>query len=211
MFNWAPASVLDSNKEYSINVSQKDRAIALSLDNEVGRRIFHIQASPDANISASLSAELGTTLPLSSSVVSDSSLAALWTGPNEWLVFCDHDVDAVNLKNAWSSPREDGSVITELTDYYAIFHLSGEQAIDLLQEGCGADLQSDAFHPGAFIITLLFDVTVLIYYEEKRTGYTIYVDRSLARHLWLWLSSHKRFNAIDNKTQKSISGDGNAV
>jgi sarcosine oxidase, subunit gamma len=121
---------------------------------------------------------------------------ALWLGPDQWLVTCPADeipglVDALRAALA-----EVHAAITDVTDGRVACRVAGPSARDVLAKGCPLDLHPRAFPPGSCAQSLLAKATVLIHLLEDHTeggpGFDVYVARSFAHYLWLWLEDAGR-------------------
>jgi sarcosine oxidase subunit gamma len=123
-------------------------------------------------------------------------IAALWLGPDQWLVTCQAH-DAPGLIEALRTALADvHAAITDLTDGRAAFRLAGPNARDVLAKGTPLDLHPRAFPPGSSAQTLLAKASVLIHLldddPERGASFDVYVARSFAHYLWMWLEDAGR-------------------
>jgi len=125
-----------------------------------------------------------------------AQIAALWLGPDEWLVTCPaHDVPRLvgALREALADVH---AAITDVTDGRVAFRLAGPNARDVLAKGCPLDLHPRVFPVGSCAQSLLGKATVLIHLLEDQTeggpGFDLHVARSFADYLWLWLEDAGR-------------------
>ena len=125
-----------------------------------------------------------------------AQIAALWLGPDEWLVTCPaHDVPRLlgALREALADVH---AAITDVTDGRVAFRLAGPSARDVLAKGCPLDLHPRAFPPGSCAQSLLAKAAVLIHLldddRERGASFDIYVARSFAHYLWTWLEDASR-------------------
>jgi sarcosine oxidase, subunit gamma len=118
-------------------------------------------------------------------------IAALWLGPDQWLVTCPGS-DVARLMGALREALADVHVaITDVTDGRVAFRLAGPSARDVLAKGCPLDLHPRAFPLGSCAQSLLAKASVLIHLvdDDPRSGagFDLYVARSFAHYLWMWL------------------------
>jgi sarcosine oxidase subunit gamma len=125
-----------------------------------------------------------------------AQIAALWLGPDEWLVTCPaHDVPRLvgALREALADVH---AAITDVTDGRVAFRLAGPSARDVLAKGCPLDLHPRAFPVGSCAQSLLAKATVLIHLldddPERAPSFDVYVPRSFAHYLWMWLEDAGR-------------------
>jgi len=112
-------------------------------------------------------------------------MAALWLGPDEWLITGDTDGPALTaaLQRAL---RTQFASVTDVSDAWCVTRLAGPDARDMLAKGCGLDLHPRAFRPGHATRTLLAQATVVLH-QTGDDAYDIFVRRSYADYLWQWL------------------------
>jgi sarcosine oxidase subunit gamma len=123
-------------------------------------------------------------------------IAALWLGPDQWLVTCP----APEVAGLVSSLREALAnlhvAITDVTDGRVAFRVAGPSARDVLAKGCPLDLHPRAFPTGSCAQSLLAKAAVLIHLlddeRERGSSFDVYVARSFAHHLWMWLEDAGR-------------------
>lgn len=109
---------------------------------------------------AALSKALGVKLPTQPKTsVSKGKRAALWLGPDEWLV----------IDEAGNDPLADCAAVTALHSAVGISHrnvafsVSGRNAQAVLSAGCPQNLSLETFPVGACSRTILGKVEVVIY------------------------------------------------
>jgi sarcosine oxidase, subunit gamma len=123
-------------------------------------------------------------------------IGALWLGPDEWLLTCPAgEVSGlvVSLRTALQGVH---AAITDLTDGRVAFRVAGPSARDVLAKGTPLDLHPRAFPPGRCAGTLLAKASVLIHLldddPERGSSFDVYVARSFAHYLWMWLEDAGR-------------------
>lgn len=137
----------------------------------------------------------GCGLPLNPhEVTAHGGMAALWLGPDEWLITGAADAPALAaaLQRAL---RTQFASVTDVSHAWCILRLAGPSARDVLSKGCGLDLHPRLFRPGHATRTLLAQATVILRQIED-DAYDIFVRRSYADYLWRWLlDAGKEFGA----------------
>ena len=123
-------------------------------------------------------------------------IAALWLGPDEWLLTCPAD-DVPRLVGALRKALADvHAAITDLTDGRVAFRVAGPSARDVLAKGTPLDLHPRAFAPGSCAGSVLAKAAVLIHLLDDDPGrgpsFDVYVARSFAYYLWTWLEDAGR-------------------
>lgn len=131
--------------------------------------------------------EVNLGLPAPGETRAHGDYALLWLTPAEWLLECPvKDADA--LHDALTR-RLAGSltVVTDMSDAFACFDLSGTPTGDLLAGGCSLDLRADIFPAGRVARTSLAGVPAVIRKTGEPHGFRCLIDRSFARHMRDWL------------------------
>jgi sarcosine oxidase subunit gamma len=129
----------------------------------------------------------GTSLPTEpNTVVGDATRAALWLGPDEWLVVgppgSEPELEA--------ELRGLGASIVDVSANRTTLELRGPRARKLLEFGCPIDLHPRVFGPGRCVQTLLARANVLIWYvtDDPEPVYRILVRPSFAAYFAAWLA-----------------------
>jgi sarcosine oxidase subunit gamma len=97
----------------------------------------------------------------------------LWLGPDEWLVLGGTEADYAHAAAA-----------VDVSANRVAFELSGEDAADVLAQGCSLDL--DALVPGRCAQTLLARIPVILARRDAGT-WLVLARPSLAAYLREWL------------------------
>ena len=125
-----------------------------------------------------------------------AQIAALWLGPDEWLLTCPAR-DASDLVGSLRAALvEVHAAITDLTAGRVAFRIAGPSARDVLAKGSPLDLHPRAFPVGSCAQSLLAKASVLIHLmegdRERGPSFDVYVARSFAHYLWTWLEDAGR-------------------
>ena len=123
---------------------------------------------------------------------SKEKISSLWLGPDEWLIVSNdempvetntYELEHVLFNNI--SKTNLGSV-TNVTDQFTIFTLTGSNIFKILSKSCPFDFDSDKFGDNKVVQTILNHIDVTIH-KINETNVDLYVRRSFADHLWKWL------------------------
>lgn len=124
-------------------------------------------------------------LPLDPNTTSTArGTTVLWLGPDEWLIVGPMEKEAQRLR---AGLAQHAAAVTEVGESRTVIGLSGPRARDVLMKGCTLDLHPRAFGSGHCAQTLLAKAGVLLHQAGDDPAYEIYVLRSFAEYLWLWL------------------------
>ncbi len=144
----------------------------------------------EAGFLTAVEAALGFLLPLNSpETAAEGAVAALWLGPDEWLVI-GPDRDGAGAAALADRLRAalDGqfAAVTDVSETYSVIAVAGPSARDVLAKGCPLDLHPGRFGPGHVAQTLLGRADVILHRIGAET-YELYCRRSFAEYLWAWL------------------------
>lgn len=120
----------------------------------------------DAEFTRAAAEALGVALPTAPNTVAADARAAVtvfWLGPDEWLIHCPlADTGALRrrLRERLAALHH---AATEVTDYYTVLELRGQDARAVLARGCPLDLHARAFPPGGCAQTRFGNASVLLY------------------------------------------------
>ncbi len=142
---------------------------------------------------------LGMILPKEScSTSTKEKITCMWLGPNEWLLVSNDKV--TKESNNYELEQilfEDISktnlgAITNVSDHYTIFNLTGSNIFEVLSKGCPFDFNSESFGDNKVVQTILNQVDVTLHRKSK-VDVDLYVRRSFSKHLWSWIKDSTRF------------------
>ena len=117
---------------------------------------------------------------------------SLWLGPNEWLLVSNNEIpketNVYELEQILfdNISKTNLGAITNVTDHFTIFKLSGSNIFEVLSKGCPFDFNSDDFEDNKVVQTILNHVDVTIH-RRSENDVDLYVRRSFASYLWDWL------------------------
>ena len=129
---------------------------------------------------------IGIELPAEpNAVAGDERLAALWLGPDEWLVV--GSADETELREALAPV---GGSVVDVSANRTTLELRGPRVRELLEFGCPIDLHPRVFGPGRCAQTLLARANVLIWHvaDEPEATWRLFVRPSFAAYVAAWLA-----------------------
>jgi sarcosine oxidase, subunit gamma len=109
--------------------------------------------------------------------------AALWLGPDEWLLFAaagDAAAIACNIETALTGMNHSCSDVSHRSCGVIV---NGPQAAIVLNHGCPLDLSHASFPVGMCTRTLFEKAEIVLWRLEKHT-YHVEIERSLAPYVW---------------------------
>lgn len=131
---------------------------------------------------------IGVALPARpNSFEAQGELAALWLGPDEWLIVgpeAAHPNLPRRLRTALTGLH---AAVVDVSASRIIFELAGPKARELLMKGCPLDLHPRSFGPGRCAQSLLAKAQVLIQQIDETPTYRLYVRPSFAHYVATWL------------------------
>ena len=136
---------------------------------------------------------LGMILPNEACSTSNKEkITSLWLGPNEWLLVSNNEIpketNTYELEQILfdNISKTNLGAITNVTDHFTIFKLSGANIFEVLSKGCPFDFHSGDFGDTMVVQTILNHVDVTIHRRNKN-DVDLFVRRSFAGYLWDWL------------------------
>jgi sarcosine oxidase subunit gamma len=169
-------------------------AAPVSLREISFRGLVNLRLDPENGVvRGAAEAVLGLTLPREPNRCSDGSeRSALWLGPDEFLIVTEPGAEATlvtALRQGLSGQR---AAITDVSDGRTIIEISGSDACDVLAKGCGLDLHPRVFAPGHCAQSGLAKARIILRQIDASPRFEIFVERSHAEYLWLWLNDAAR-------------------
>jgi sarcosine oxidase subunit gamma len=129
----------------------------------------------------------GTMLPTGpNTVAGDATRAALWLGPDEWLVVGPTGSEP-EIEREFAAA---GATTVNVSANRTTLELRGPRARELLGFGCPIDLDPRVFGPGRCAQTVLARANVLIWFvdDDPEPVYRLFVRPSFAAYVAAWLS-----------------------
>ena len=142
---------------------------------------------------------LGMILPNEScSTSTKEKITCMWLGPNEWLLVSndtitkesnDYELEKVLFDDI---SKTNIGAVTNVSDHYTIFKLTGSNIFEVLSKGCPFDFSSEFFGDNKVVQTILNHIDVTIHRKSK-DEVDLYVRRSFSNHLWSWIKDSASF------------------
>ena len=140
---------------------------------------------------------LGIILPIEvGSIIIKEEISVITTGPNEWLIISNNSVkkdsNDYELENILyeSISKNNLGAVTNVTDQFYIFSLSGPNIFEVLSKSSPFDFDTLSNNFSAQTLLNNIDVTII---KKNNENVDLFVRRSFSEHLWLWLSDSARF------------------
>ena len=160
--------------------------------------LVHLRA--DAHARAAIESTTGFALPsVPNSTAGSGELLALWLGPDEWLVRSGDGAEGTLASRLREAVGDGFAAITVVSDAYAIFEIAGADAVRILAQGTGIDVDPRVFGAGRCARTRFAKMRALLHAAGGSAGtgagaagagvraYHLYVPRSYAHYAERWL------------------------
>ena len=169
--------------------SAREGAVGLRLLPWCGK--INLRGDPgDAAFVNGAGEALGMPLPPEAHLTStsaDGDGLVFWLGPDEWLVHCNLARTETLLARLTEKLAPLHHAATEVTDYYAVLELTGENAAGILARGCPLDLHERRFKAAQCAQTRFGNASVLLYKPGAESLFHIQVRWSFTEYLWDYL------------------------
>ena len=137
---------------------------------------------------------LNLLLPIEANTSSRSErLTALWLSPDEWMIYSNETLDAINneyetesLLNENISKKNLGAV-TDVTDQLVLINIKGDQIFDLFEAGSPFNFNDFRLKKGSVTQTILAKIDVIIH-NLNQNEVNLFVRRSFSQHLFSWMN-----------------------
>lgn len=168
------------------------------------RGLLLIQArSADASLAGILARQLGLQLPLPLKSERRAATALLWLAPREWLL----ELPAAQtpsvlaaLESSFAQARAQSPgerspaglcVVSDVSDAFAAFEVSGTRALDVLMSSCSLELRPQSFPAGQCARTAVADIPAILWNlsdSDHLGAFRCWVERGFAVHFVSWLA-----------------------
>jgi heterotetrameric sarcosine oxidase gamma subunit len=146
-----------------------------------------LQSPSESALQDALRGEISLSLPGPGDTRARREYTLLWLTPAEWLLECPAaQIDSLQtgLTRRLATSL---AIVTDMTEAFACFELSGTRTEEVLMSGCSLDLRADNFPAGRVARTSLAAVPAIIRKTAEPRGFRCLVDRGYARHVRDWL------------------------
>jgi sarcosine oxidase, subunit gamma len=166
---------------------------ALALHEKPFHGMVALRVDPrDDAARAAVETALRAALPQANRTIACAGGAALWLGPDEFLIISEPGEEASLVTTLSAALRGLRGAVVDVSDSRTIIALSGKQARDLLAKGSGLDLHLRSFAPGQCAQSFLTKIKIALHQLDDTPSYHIIVERSVAEYLFLWLADAAR-------------------
>ncbi len=149
----------------------------------------------DARFLNAAAETLGMPLPLEANTTSagghgngHGNDTIFWLGPDEWLLHCEIRRTETVMEQLARHLAPLHHAATEVSDYYTILELSGENAAAILARGCPLDLHERAFKATQCAQTRFGNAGVLLYKPNADSSFQIQVRWSFTEYVQDYLA-----------------------
>lgn len=150
------------------------------------RSMIDLRVDSTSSTADRIGTALGLALPVvPNTVCANGSRAAMWLGPDEWLLLGEDGDRIAGL--AMTALGEDSGSVVDVSANRTTIELRGPNARELLAKGCALDLHPRAFSTGHCVQTLLGKVQVILWQTSAEPSYQLLVRCSFANYLADWL------------------------
>jgi sarcosine oxidase, subunit gamma len=133
-------------------------------------------------------------------VNSIGSLSALWLGPDEWLLVDDPGSEDRIVAECGEALATFHSSIVDVSADRTVIEISGGRSRHLLAKGCSIDLHPRAFAAGKCAQTNFSRAQVIITQTNNVPTWRLFVRRSFASYLALWLMDAMKEYSVEGKS-----------
>ena len=130
------------------------------------------------------------------SIILKEEILIITTGPNEWLIISNNVIkndnnnqELENILYETISKNNLGSV-TNVTDQFIVFSLKGSNIFEILSKSSPFDFDTLSDNCSAQTLLNNIDITII---KKDIENVDLFVRRSFAKHLWLWINDSARF------------------
>ena len=114
--------------------------------------------------------------------------AALWLGPDEWLIVVPDGREGKLLANLDKELANVHFAASDVSNSRVVLQLSGADARNVLAKGCSLDLHPSTFSDENCAQSSLARCHVLLHQVDDLPSFDVYVHRSFAGYAWAWLA-----------------------
>jgi len=187
MVNWQRQSALQEFQTNTKNACMQDAELCIRELPFSGKLLFQASGNHET-IQSAVSRVIGQDLPVEPNTSTTSIYTALWMKPGKWMILSEPEETPHIRQKLESALTDINFMISDVSDSRTGIEVSGVHARDLLSRVCALDLDARSFAPGQCAQSLLVRVPLLLHQLDDRPTFHLYVDRSVARYAWDWLS-----------------------
>lgn len=151
----------------------------------------------DMQAVTAMSTAFGVALPLEACrAMETGARAALWLGPDEWLLFAGDDDASTIAAHAATALGTIPHSLVDISHRQIGLNLSGPRAVDLLAAGCPLDLGRATFPVGMCTRTMLAKAELTLWRRGPEL-FRLELRRSFAPYAWALLTEAAREHRVE--------------
>jgi heterotetrameric sarcosine oxidase gamma subunit len=128
-------------------------------------------------------------LPTSPNTAVGDDPFVLWKAPDDWLAY-SQTLSGTQLCDILGGiPASAPLIVTDVSSASVVIQLSGARVFEVLMRDCTLDLEGGALSPGNCVQTAFAQVNVVLHRPRNGKTWRLFVERSVAPHVWAWLSN----------------------
>jgi len=197
MVNWQRQSALQDLHKNGEAAVMEDTELCIRELPFSGKLILQAGGNHEA-IQSAVSRAVGQCLPLVPNTCTTSTKTILWMKPGKWMILCEPEAIPQIRQKLEATLTDIHFMITDASDSRTGIEVRGVHARSLMSRVCALDLDASSFLPGQCAQTLLVRIPLLLHQHDDLPTFHLYVDRSVSRYAWEWLS---------DEANEFISGD----
>ena len=159
------------------------QAVTLSLESEPNLITLRGD-SADKSFLAAVKNLIGSPLPVKPcSSQEKGEVAALWMGPDEWLIIANETASLKPLPEMALALAEYHCALVDISNSKVMLSLAGPSSRDVLSKGCSIDFYSNKWRKGHCVNSLYARCDVTIWQRATRDHYAILVRNSFSDYV----------------------------
>ena len=172
--------------EFLAKATQTCAAAELALVPPATRLV--LRCRPDATIAVGPS--FGVALPDACRAAVAGTRAALWLGPDEWLLLAAANEAPAITEQVSRSLAQVSHSLVDVSHRSTALTVTGAQASVLINHGCPLDLSPATFPVGMCTRTLFGKAGIILWHTAE--AYRLEIERSFAAYVWQMLVEARR-------------------
>lgn len=141
----------------------------------------------DSTFANAVAGVIGGQLPTEPNTVARyGDFTVFWLGPDEWLIHTPENGEASVINSLRGTLGDIHAAVTDVSDYYVVIQMRGDNAADVLARACPLDLHPRAFPEGGCAQTVFAHATILLHQVDG--GYDVQVRWTYAQYLWAYFA-----------------------
>ena len=187
MVNWQQQSALQHIQANEKTACLRDEGLSVRELPVSGKLILQVNGNHEA-VQSAVTRAIGQHLPVLPNTSTTSKHTILWMKPTRWMILSEpEDIPQIRQKLE-TALAEFHFMISDASDSRTGIEVTGAHARTLMRRICALDLHEGSFPVGQCAQTLLVRIPLLLHQLDETPTFHLYVDRSVARYAWDWLT-----------------------